>query len=100
MSPGPATKEQMALQKFMLIKLKKKKGRNALPKSSVIENKQTEFHYKIESLIAENHLLEKRIPDTEMNGRKLEARLDDLKNRSRRMHLVFLGIPHNAVRES
>lgn len=24
MSPGPATKEQMALQKFMLIKLKKK----------------------------------------------------------------------------
>lgn len=47
-----------------------------------------------------NEQFEQRISDVEVNRRKLEARLDNLENRSRRTNLVFFGIPDDTVRES
>ncbi|XP_037507332.1 uncharacterized protein LOC119383323 [Rhipicephalus sanguineus] len=92
-------REQMANIEKILLDVQTGQG-TMLAKLAEIVTKQTELEQKIDSVIAKSNVIEERIKIVEKSERKTEAKIDDLENRSRRLNLVFYGVPDNERQET
>ncbi|XP_042150091.1 uncharacterized protein LOC120850155 [Ixodes scapularis] len=102
LNPGPMTKAQIEqLGKIETILLELQSGQmTVLGKLAGIEAKQADLERKFDTISLKTNDIEKRVLQIEGSGRKLEAKLDDLENRSRRTNLVFFGVPDNSRSET
>lgn len=71
-----------------------------LTKLAEIVAKQADLEQKIDSVIAKSNVIKERITIVEISEKKIEAKLDDPENRSRRLNLVFFGVPDNERKET
>ncbi|XP_075724491.1 uncharacterized protein LOC142767157, partial [Rhipicephalus microplus] len=102
LNPGPMNsteKEQMANIEKILLDVQSSQ-KTMLTKLAEIVAKQADLEQKIDTMIAKSNVIEERINIVEISARKIEAKLDDLENRSRRLNLVFFGVPDNEPKET
>lgn len=101
-NPGPMSKaEAEQLGKIERILLELQSGQaTVLAKLTGIEKRQADLENKIDGVISKTKVLERRVAHVEESEFKLEAKLDDLENRSRRSNLVFFGVPDNSRKET
>ncbi|KAH7958014.1 hypothetical protein HPB51_028000 [Rhipicephalus microplus] len=102
LNPGPMNsteKEQMANIEKILLDVQSSQ-KTMLTKLAEVVAKQVDLEQKMDSVIAKSNVIEERIKIVEISERKIEAKLDDPENRSRRLNLVFFGVPDNERKET
>lgn len=101
-NPGPMSKaetEQLGKIESILLELQSGQA-TVLAKLTGIEKRQADLENKIDGVISKTKVLERRVAHVEESEFKLESKLDDLENRSRRSNLVFFGVPDNSRKET